>query len=101
MPNRGCPEAEAREYMGCSQNMFDELKSRRIVLPLRKGWYSYALLDRAMDFLEKEAIKASAIFAEDSERPSLPAPRKRAPAGEKLTTREILDRIKADERKSA
>jgi hypothetical protein len=56
MPERlGCNEEEAIRHLGCSQNKFDELKSRRIVIPLCKGWYSYRLLDEAMRELEAEA----------------------------------------------
>ncbi len=44
----------AREYLGCSQAMFDELRARRIIRPLRKNWYSYDDLDLAVSLVRKE-----------------------------------------------
>lgn len=44
----------AREYLGCSQSMFDELRKRRFVVPLRKNWYSYDDLDHAIRLVRKE-----------------------------------------------
>lgn len=44
----------ARAYLGCSQAMFDELRARRIIRPLRKNWYSFDDLDLAVSLVRKE-----------------------------------------------
>lgn len=44
----------ARQYLGCSKTMFEELRARRIVVSLRRDWYAYDDLDHAVRLLRTE-----------------------------------------------
>ena len=44
----------ARQYLGCSVTMFQELRARRIVKALRRDWYSFDDLDVAVRLLRQE-----------------------------------------------
>lgn len=49
-----CDDAEARRYLGCTACKWEELKRRRIVKPLCRGWFAYEDLDQAIVDLRKE-----------------------------------------------
>lgn len=53
-PPIGTDAQGAREYLGCSQAMFDELRRTKAVLPVRRGWYVYSDLDAAVTRLVAE-----------------------------------------------
>ena len=91
-PQIGCDEAEAMRYMGCSRTMFEELRRRRIIVPIRKGYYSYRLLDLAMAMLEDEALKAARVVPLFNEPGKTKSPTKVEP----VSTFELLARLRAD-----
>lgn len=92
-PRIGCNEAEAIRYMGCTVTMFQELRAKGVIVPVRKGYYSYRLLDLAMEQLEEAALKearAARLFATPKE------PKKKGDASEPLSTHDLLAKLKAD-----
>ncbi len=50
----GCNREEAIRFLGCSESMFEELHARKIIRSLRKGWYTYDDLRKAVKDLEGE-----------------------------------------------
>ena len=94
MERRGCNEEQAREHLGCSLTLFAELKARKIVVPLRRGWYSYRLLGVAMDQLEAAVLRTRGPLEESAPR----APGKK----QEITTELLLARMQPNaERKTA
>ncbi len=59
----GCGEKDAIEYMGCSQTMFEEIRAAGIVVPVRRGWYSYEQLDAAMKQLVAKALENCKVIS--------------------------------------
>lgn len=49
----GCDEKSAIKFVGCSANLFAEYKARRIIKPLRRGWYCYEDLVEAVNQIRK------------------------------------------------
>lgn len=51
----GCGKEDAIRFLGCSPSMFEELSAKKIIKRVRAGWYSYRMLEEAMQALEEEA----------------------------------------------
>jgi hypothetical protein len=50
-PPIGTDAEGARQYLGCSQGLFEELRAARIIKSVRRNWYAYEDLDRALEKL--------------------------------------------------
>lgn len=53
-PPIGTDSKGAREYLGCSQSMFEQLRASRLIRSLRRDWYSYDDLDDVIRLLRTE-----------------------------------------------
>lgn len=43
-------------HLGCSESMFERLTREGKIKPVRKGWYSYRLLDEQMRAIERSIM---------------------------------------------
>jgi hypothetical protein len=46
--------ADAIRYLGVTESLFRTLKAEGIVKPVRKGWYSRAQIEQAVERMEKK-----------------------------------------------
>ena len=97
MDRRGCNDEDARIYLGCSENIWADLKKMRVVVALRRGWFSYRMLDAAMDYLEGIALQTSAVH----KIPEVMRPSKRKSNTEMVPTSELLARMQSDARRKS
>lgn len=52
---RACNREAARRYLGCTESRFTTLLQAGVIKSLGRDWYSYQLLDEAMEYLERLA----------------------------------------------
>ena len=71
----GCDVNEARRYLGMSECLFDEYRARRVIRPVRKGYYHYQDLDDAARAMRKERDQREGWNTDDQE----PEANRRAP----------------------
>lgn len=50
-PPIGTDAEGARQYLGCSQAMFEDLRAARIIKSVRRNWYAFEDLNRALEKL--------------------------------------------------
>lgn len=56
----------ARRFLGCSRSMFEELRAKKIIVALRRDWYSYADLTEAVTLLRKQRGTELILFHEEA-----------------------------------
>jgi|GEM_PF-5956431 len=61
----GCDAKAACAYLGCTENRLKELQNVGVVRTIGNGWYSYRLLDEAMDALENRSAGDKVLRVHD------------------------------------
>jgi uncharacterized protein YjhX (UPF0386 family) len=87
----GCNEADALRFLGCTENVFRDLRAAKIVKALRQGWYSYRQLAEAMENMElRVSACESGVSVRAAKKQKTPSNFEALPISERLSTREIL-----------
>jgi hypothetical protein len=87
----GCNEAEAIRFLGCTENVFRDLRAQKIVKVLRRGWYSYRQLEEAMEEMLLRTCPHEDLILTGARKRQETAPGfALSPLAERLSTRELL-----------